>query len=475
MMANVLIIDDDLLLGKMLTNRVHKMGHRADWKSTLKAGLDASLKETYDVVLLDVQMPDGNGLDILPQIRMAPSAPEVIIMTGKGDETGAEDAIHKGAWDYIPKSGSSSTIVLPLQHILQYRKERDALNQTGTDLDLNGIIGNSTAIRESIDQLAKAAGTSANVLISGETGTGKEVFARAVHHNSSRSQGNMVVVDCAALPETLVESLLFGHVKGVYTGADRDRQGLVGQAHKGTLFLDEVGEMPLSTQKVFLRVLQEKRYRPVGGHNEISSDFRLIAATNQDLDKMVKAGRFRKDLLYRIRAMNLILPPLRERQSDIKPLTQHFLANICERLGIADKNISSDFIDCLRHYPWPGNVRELINTLESVLSSAGSEQTLFKRHLPTAIRVKCAQLTVNRIAKPSKVISAAGVDDHAMELLSLKQVRKRAVAKAEEEYLQNLLSSTHSNISNALRVSRLSRSRFYELIKQYDLSVPCRA
>jgi two-component system NtrC family response regulator len=280
------------------------------------------------VIFLDVRLPDGNGLENLTTFREQPSTPEVIIMTGVGDPDGAELAVKGGAWDYIQKPFSKQEIVLLLHRALDYREK--SAQKIPVILKREHIIGSSSRLQAHLDLLAQAANTDTNVLISGESGTGKELFARAIHQNSVRAGKKFVVVDCTALPENLVESVLFGHKKGAFTGADRTENGLFKYADGGTLFLDEVGELPLSIQKKFLRVLQEHRFRLVGSQQEISSDFRVVAATNRDLEQMVETGDFRQDLLYRLRAFTIELSPLRERFSDTRELTIHHISRICE-------------------------------------------------------------------------------------------------------------------------------------------------
>ncbi len=246
-MADILIIDDDQLICTTLSNVVRDRGHTPTCAFTRKQGLEAAAARSFDVVFLDVRLPDGSGLDIVRGIRETPSSPEVIIITGFGDVDGAELAIKHGAWDYLEKSASIDEIILPLERALQYRTERQSKGRP-TALKLEGIIGGSPKMRACLDLLAQAAASDANVLITGETGTGKELFSWAIHNNSPRAGKNFVVVDCAALPETIVESVLFGHERGAYTGADRSRHGLITQADGGTLFLDEVGELPPSIQ-----------------------------------------------------------------------------------------------------------------------------------------------------------------------------------------------------------------------------------
>ena len=246
----------------------------------LSDGLRLAKSNNYDVVFLDVYLPDGNGLDILPSLIAINNPPEVIILTGKGNPDGAELAIQGGVWDYLLKTTSVRDITLTLNRALKYRIEKQG-NSSIKELHIKGVVGNCPEIKASLKLAGKAASSDSNVLITGETGTGKELFASIIHKNSSRASGNFVVVDCTSLTESLVESTLFGHLKGSFTGAQLDRQGLIKAADGGTLFLDEVGEMPLSIQKVFLRVLQERQFRPVGAIKEQTSNFRLIAATNQ--------------------------------------------------------------------------------------------------------------------------------------------------------------------------------------------------
>jgi two-component system NtrC family response regulator len=408
-------------------------------------------------------MPDGSGLDILPAIRGTPSSPEVIIITGFADPDGAELAVKNGAWDYIEKPSSVQEIVLPLVRALQYREEKRA-KKRHVVLKREGLLGGSSQMMACLEVLAQAAASDASVLITGETGTGKELFAQAIHANGPRAGNSFVVVDCAALPETLVESILFGHEKGAFTGADRAREGLIKQADGGTLFLDEVGELPLSMQRAFLRVLQEHRFRAVGGDREVVSDFRLIAATNRNIEGMLKQGQFREDLFFRIRSLLIELSPLRERPEDIREIALYHMAKECERLRIGTKGLCPDFLNALAAYPWPGNVRELVNAVETAIAAAQNETTLFLRHLPTHIRVHLARALVNK---------ETGVEDSAnknagpsKEFPSLQDFRKTA----EQQYLRDLMSVTNGNIREACRISGLSRSRLYSLMKECGVS-----
>ncbi len=463
-MAKILIIDDDVVMTELLSHGVRERGHDIFCAHTMQAGLSAAQSGDFSVVFLDVRLPDGNGLDALPEIRKVRSSPEVIIMTGAGDPDGAELAIKSGAWDYLEKPSSITMMILPLVRALQYRDIRLAQKPL-IALKRQGIVGSSPLITACLDKVAHAAGYDASVLITGETGTGKELFAWAIHENSARADKNFVVVDCATLSDTLVESVLFGYRKGAFTGADRSRDGLIKQADGGTLFLDEIGELPLAVQKAFLRVLQERRFRPLGGKEELSSDFRLVAATNRDLDKMVREGQFRSDLLYRIRSFTIELPPLREYPEDIPALVTYHVGRLAERHGENIRGLSPDFLEALKAYDWPGNVRELVNALERVLAAAGNGATLFPKDLPSHIRVKMARSAiVNKSTAEKGDPSPAGIK----ELPRLQDLRDDAIAQVEQQYLRDLMAISGDNMKKACTISGLSRSRLYELMKKYQ-------
>jgi len=473
-MAKILIIDDEETICQSMSLIGRRSGHDTCCARTLGLGLEKASSEPFDVVFLDVRMPDGNGLEMLPRLAQTPSRPEIIIMTGFGDPLGAELAINSGAWDYIEKGSSVKDITLSLVRALEYRKQKTSLTgQKGVvALKRENIIGNSVKLNACLDLVACAAGSEAGVLILGETGSGKELFARAVHQNSKRADKQFVVADCASLPETLVESLLFGHEKGAFTGADRAREGLFSEASGGTLFLDEVGELPLSMQKAFLRVLQERRYRPVGGHRELESDFRLVAATNRDLNRMVREGLFRNDLLFRLSSFLIELPPLRERADDIKDLARYYMDKFCDRNGLSPKGSCPEFMDTLLAYTWPGNVREFSNTIERTVIAAREEPILFAQHLPTPIRVQVAQSVVRNNAPPPPGTGGKAVRDTLSpppELPKLNDFRESVYAQAEKQYLLDLMSLADNDISTACRLSGLSQSRLYALLKTHEV------
>ncbi len=467
-MAKILIIDDDMAVNELLAAVVSRMGHSAQCACSAQEGLSLARDLAFDLVLLDVGLPDGDGLKILPLLREYPRPPEVIIITGNGDPDAAESAIRTGAWDYLVKPGSVENITLTIQRALAYRGEKFA-NHPPTILKRDDIIGESLQLNKVLERVAQAAAVESNVLICGQTGTGKELFARAIHQNSSRRHHPFVVVDCAALPETLVESVLFGYAKGAFTGADKQREGLIQQAHGGTLFLDEVGELPLRLQKAFLRVIQERCFRPVSARREVQVNFRLIAATNRDLETMAAQGAFRDDLLFRLRSCSIDVPPLTQRKGDIRCLTVHIVSRLCEIYKSEVKGLSGDYLEALEKYSWPGNVRELFNTVEESISLAGGESTLQMHHLPVRIRAMLTRCRVDKFVRPcekSLEYSPAFFADGAF--LSLSDFRDIM----ERNYLDKLNQFTHGNRKEACRLSGLSRTRLFELLKKHDLATP---
>jgi two-component system NtrC family response regulator len=479
-MPRILIIDDDIEACETMVSLVTRLSYHAAMAHTLTEGLRLAQNTNYDVVFLDVYLPDGNGLDILPSLLAQSDPPEVIILTGKGNPDGAELAIQGGVWDYLLKPTSIRDITLTLNRALKYRKEKKGHVSEEAPV-MEGVVGSCPEIRACINLTAKAARSDSNVLISGETGTGKELFAGIIHKNSGQSSGNFVVVDCASLTESLIESTLFGHTKGSFTGAQFDRQGLIKAADGGTLFLDEVGEMPLSIQKVFLRVIQERQFRPIGAVKEQTSNFRLIAATNRDLDEMVANGQFRNDLLFRINTMRIHLPPLRQRTGDIQELATVRVRRLCQKFGLEFKKFGDDFIPTLTEYSWPGNVRELFNILERAVIDAGGESTLYAMHLPRSLRIQVAKAQISRLTG-SEVIEDANdkinplvltigqkifEDIFDSPLLPLKEFKNTA----EKTYLGELIRQCDGNIQKIMHVSGLSRSHFYSLLKKYNLSL----
>ncbi len=461
-MARILIVDDDPYIGSLFRALCKENGYEATVAKTLGEGLKAIVKNPFDLIMLDVNLPDGNGLDALPKFKTAASLPMVIIMTALGDPNGAELALKSGAWDYLNKPVPPQEMMLALSRALEHRQiERDQQNNRYC-LDRGEYVGESPQMLHCLELVTRAANSEMNILIYGETGTGKELVASLIHKNSSRSGKPFIVVDCSSLPENLVESALFGHVKGAFTGAVENQVGLVKKADGGTLFLDEVGELPPPMQKNLLRVLQEHSFRPVGSSQEISSNFRLIAATNRKLDQMVADGKFREDLLFRLKTLNIELPPLRERKEDFHSLMIHFMKNLNDRYGHGIKGLGPDLLEAVQQYDWPGNVRELKNAMENAYMTAGSNPTLLSYHLPSDIRIRLKIESMEQNEALKETLSAP----YKMPL-SLDEFW----AQMQKQYLQTLSSLTKGNMEEASAISKLSKPRLYALYKENGIEL----
>ncbi|NLW81624.1 MAG: sigma-54-dependent Fis family transcriptional regulator [Desulfovibrionales bacterium] len=466
-MAKILIIDDDPQVSETLQSLAVRLGHECFAALTLQEGLARIRQTDMDIVFLDVRLPDGNGLDALGWIRGLAAPPDVIVLTGQGDPDGAELAIQGGVWDYLVKPSPIKQIKETLNRALAHRLEKQA--DIGVDLDLTDVIGDSAAMRQCYERIAQASRSDSTVLVTGEIGTGKELLARTIHRNSQRSALSFVAVDCASLTETLLESILFGHVRGAFTGADKDRSGLIKLAHQGTLFLDEIGELPLSAQKTFLRVLQERRFRPVGSNQELKSDFRLISATNRNLESMVQEGNFRQDLYYRINTIHIVLPPLRARGGDIAVLARHHINKLCRQRNLPGKELDPEFIEVLKSYDWPGNVRELFNAIEQAFVLAGGERKIYAQHLPHALRIRVAKSMLGKgrddlVPAREDILPAFNLEEGA-GWPSLKEYKTRM----EKTYLLTLIRACRNDVQKMLAISGLSRSHFYAVLKKHDL------
>ncbi len=458
-MARILIIDDDALVCRSIGRCVADLGHEVLMAGSLASGLEQA-QTGVDVVYLDLGLPDGDGEEVIEALAATPAHPEVVIITGMGGNYGAEGTLTKGAWEYIPKPASPAVIRESLSSVLEYRRNRrltsndTALPEEG--LRPCGIIGHSAPMQRVWQVIGRAAESEAGVLVLGETGAGKELVAQAIHANSLRRNGPFVVVDCSNLTESLVESVLYGHVKGAFTSAHADSRGLVAAADGGTLFLDEVGELPLSLQKSFLRVLQEHTFRPVGSTKERSSDFRLVAATNRDVDAMARDGRFRNDLLFRLRTVEVHLPPLRERGDDIAELAAFFVKEACSRYGLPEKTLSRQLVKGLSSYAWPGNVRELGNVMEAAVIESGHEPTLFPKHLPGQLRVAFLdKVGRKRPASPAAPPSPREeITWNGCSYEEYKGIRDRS-------YFQQLMDVCEGDMLQASRLSGLSVASIY--------------
>ncbi|MBI5518723.1 MAG: sigma-54-dependent Fis family transcriptional regulator [Desulfovibrio sp.] len=484
-MANILLVDDSEITIAIMEAVLREAGHQVDSAGTLAEGMAKLGNGTgHDLVLLDVMLPDGNGLDSIPRIRALPGRPEIIVITSQGDPEGATAAIQEGVWDYIEKGTPADRLAQTITRALEYRASK--AGRGPARIVREGIVGDSPQIRASLELLAVAASSEANVLIMGETGTGKELFARALHKSSKRGGGPFVVVDCAALPRDVADSILFGHVKGAFTSADRSHEGLIAKANGGTLFLDELGELPLSLQKAFLRVLQEGTYRQVGGSNELKSDFRVVAATNRDINALVEQNAFRSDLLYRLNVFNLQIPALRLRQGDIRTLTQYFLDLFVAKYELEEKDVARDLLEALEAYPWPGNVRELMNTVEKAAIQARYETKLFAKHLPVHIRQHHARARLHHPQTeprpeaspepgPEQLAGAAAAPARESgappaDLPTWREVRDNAVQQAARGYFPALMKSVRGDMKRASELSGMSVPNLYASLRKHKVT-----
>jgi two-component system, NtrC family, response regulator len=474
-MANILIIDDDELFSMALGDVLSGAGHHVRYAPTLSDGL--SLVESGDtsLVFLDLQLPDGYGIDLLPDLKSLPESPEIIVITGSLDAEQAEIAISKGAWDFIKKTSSQLEMKLSCDRALKYRRTRLAT----LPVHREGIVGNSPALRHCLEQMAMAAESEAEVLLLGETGTGKELFARALHANSPRRDKELVVVDCAAMTESIAGSELFGYRRGAFTGALSDRAGLIQRAHRGTLFLDEVSELPTALQGNFLRVLESRAFRPLGQDHELSSNFRLVCASNRDLRGMVQRGEFREDLLFRIQTVTIHLPPLRERLEDLDELVHTHLGIISRHSRLPGKEASPELMHLFDQHDWPGNVRELVNTLKALTASAPLERVLYPSHLPRELHVRFLKSCTAGYGPPPSSGSTYPPDqsEPPAEFFNLdwKTYCVQTREAAEKAYLVHLMRRSGYTIKHAVQHSGLSQARLYGLLKKYHIPRPGRS
>ncbi|WP_051309208.1 sigma-54-dependent transcriptional regulator [Desulfogranum japonicum] len=475
-LASVLLIDSDQQLSTSLLDSLESSSLTTTHVLTLQEGVVENSTNGYEIVILRDRLSDGLASEAIADLQACENAPELIIFTTSGDPKEAAKALKAGVWDYIIDPFPDKTLPSIAHRALRYRNNKvestvQRLTAMSSDLRRNGIIGGSKIMQNCVDLTVRIAESDANVLIDGESGTGKELFAATIHNLSARAENNFAIVDCAALPSALAESILFGHSKGAFTGADKEQPGLIPQAHRGTLFLDEIGELPLDIQKKFLRIIQERTYLPIGTTKEKKIDFRLIAATNKDLQAMIDEGTFREDLLFRIKTFHLALPSLRSRVADIAELAYHCRDKFCKREKIKKKTFSPDYLLVLTRYDWPGNVRELFQAVERSIIDARESSILYPIHLPPAIRIQVAHKKLWQNQKeetPQKRKVRGQKTEDALP--SLKQSREKAVFSQEKIYLKKLLSLTNGDIKKCCHIAAVSRSRLYGLLKKHELS-----
>jgi len=468
--VRVLVVDDEPTLLKALESLLSKKGHEVVALDSPIVATQKLAQEDFDVALLDVKMPELSGIELLTAVKHRRPEVEVIMMTGHATVETALAAVKAGAYDYLTKPFDDVELVARAvakaaerKHLFDRNRqlERELRERDGAGTPAEGIVGTSGPIRDVTRMIDAVAYSAATVLITGESGTGKELVARGLHNKSPRRNHPFVALNCGALTETLLESELFGHVKGAFTGAQRDQKGLFDAADTGTIFLDEIGDIPLSTQVRLLRVLQEGEIKRVGSADSVRVDVRVIAATHRDLPKLVKAGRFREDLFYRLNVIAIPLPPLRDRVEDVPLLAHHFLRRYAERLQKKVKTLAPEAVELLCGYRWPGNVRELENAIErAVVLARGDSVTPVD--LPPAVTGRTAPLIRDL---------PASADESAWLTMSYAAAKEQALRRFEKTYVEALMKSCENNISAAARKAGMDRSNFKRVLRKYRQDV----
>jgi two-component system, NtrC family, response regulator AtoC len=456
MKGRVLVVDDDTSMTELLSERLKRRQFEvtaAQGAAEARVAFDSAQP---DVVVTDLNMPGQSGIQFCEWVVTNRADTPVILITAFGSLDTAVAAIRAGAYDFITKPFEIDVLAIALERAIKHRELRHEVKRLRSLLDtmLNGVRGTSELLGESPvmaelkELLARVADSQASVLVTGESGTGKEVVARLLHQKGARADHPFVALNCAAMPEHLIESELFGHVRGAFTDARADKIGLLVQAHQGTLFLDEIGDMPLSLQPKLLRVLEERKVRPVGGGKEVAFDVRLISATHRDLEDAIVQGQFREDLYFRLNVIQVALPPLRSRGSDVLLLAQSFVNAFAQQTGKAVKGLSPEAAERLSSYAWPGNVRELRNAIERAVALTQHENITVD-DLPERIRAY----------KVSHVLVASQDPE---ELVNLAEVEKR--------YIARVLSAVGGNKSTAARILGIDRTTLYKKLQQYKIS-----
>lgn len=448
----MLVVDDEAGIRQSLQDVLQDEGYRVSTVGSGEACLDYLSREKCDVLLLDVWLPGIDGLETLKQVRALEHPPVVVMISGHGTIETAVRATKSGAFDFIEKPLSIEKTLLTLKHAIAELKLSVQNQQLRQEIERQyRIIGESIPMKALRQQLSLAAPTNGRVLVYGESGTGKELVAHALHQMSLRSEGPFVEVNCAAIPEELIESELFGHVKGSFTGAVEDKIGKFEQADGGTLFLDEIGDMSLRTQSKVLRVIEEQRFSPLGSKNTLQVDVRAVAATNKNLETEIQRGNFREDLFFRLNVIPFYVPPLREHAEDIPALVDYFLRGFARAYGRRPKHFSEPALKVLLNYRWPGNVRELRNLVERMVIMVTGER-IERRHLPQ---------TLSNHASPS-----AGVPSALSGFSTLHEAREAY----ERDYILRKLEENQGNVSRTAEVLGLERSHLYRKMKALGIN-----
>ena len=458
---SILVIDDEAAIGLGCRRVLSAKGHEVEALQNPIEGLRVAMSGNYDIILVDLRMPEMDGLELLRQLKRAGVPSEVIIITGNSSVQSAVEAMRLGASDYLSKPFSPEELTMVVRKVAEHSallQENAALRQ---ELEVNrgfeGIIGESRQMERVFSLIKRVAPTDGTVLITGESGTGKEMVVRAIHRLSRRKSHSLLACDCSALAPTLLESELFGHVKGSFSGAVSTKQGLIEAAHKGTLFLDEISNISMETQGKLLRVLETRRIKKVGDTVEKEWDIRLVAACNRDLTEMIREGTFREDLYYRLNVVPIHLPPLCERQGDIPLLARAMLENFCAKNGVPVKGFSGEAMAQLECYRWPGNVRELRNIIERMAILCDGDR-IDASALPPEIR------------QPSIATEVTQLPEKWEDFKRLKQqVRDMTVRQLERRFLIEALKRSGGNVSKAAEQVGIQRTNFHAMMRKHGL------
>jgi DNA-binding NtrC family response regulator len=461
MSARILVVDDEEIVRRSCLRSLGESGHQVEAVDSGAAALAKIEDGRYDVLILDIMMPEMDGIEVLRRVKETHPDIEVVMITGLSQIATAVSAMKLGAFDYLPKPFDPDELKLAVERALERRRllqENLTLkSEVSSRYRLENIIGASPRMQAVYRLIAKCAPTNSTVLLTGENGTGKELVARAIHYNSLRKDGPFVPVDCNALSENLLESELFGHVKGSFTGAVASKRGLFEAARGGTLFLDEIGNISLPTQAKLLRVIQEREFRAVGDTRSQEADVRIIAATNKDLVAMVKAETFREDLYYRINIFPIHVPPLRERREDIPALAHHFLGIFSRELGYKAAGFSDGAMNVLVNHAWPGNVRELENAVQRALILAG-DGVIRRAHIASV--GEAAPRLEQDVPRTGEELKQAK-----------KAAREKSVEGIEKEFVLEALRRNAWNVTRSAEDTGMQRANFQALMKKYDIRI----
>jgi len=444
---NILVVDDEIELREAIAAYLNQEeGYEVQQASSGEEGLESLKKNVFDILITDMKLPGLDGNAVLQQALAI--YPEIIgiIITGYGTVESAVQAMKSGAYDYIAKPFQLVEISLLIKQALERRRLKEENAYLKTQLKekyrFESIIGNSQPMQDIFQLVETIAVTNSTVLVTGETGTGKELIAKAIHFNSQRKDQKIVSINCGAIPETLLESELFGHVKGAFTGAHHTRIGKFEQAHRGSIFLDEIGNMSPSLQVKLLRVLQEREFERVGGTEPVKVDVRIIAATSANLKDMVERNEFRSDLYYRLNVIPIHLPSLKDRREDIPLLTKHFIKKYCQNSNLDLKTMSQDAMKLLMNYNWPGNIRQLENAIERAVALVGTRNLMLSSDLPSEIQKTNANLFLSEIYIPDEGVNFKIEISHVEKELILQSLKKSGGNKKQAAKLLNLKRTT---------------------------------